>query len=176
VRWSGAHFTGDIVHHANPRPQPYEEPREPTTLPGILTHLDAVYSLALALTGDTDRAADLTEDVFASVRDDLWTTLGGHSLRERLLARCVATFTHVGSARSGGSAELSQRPGDDPSELFAALTDLPWDERAAIVLVDRLGLTYAAGAAVLGTAVPEFRALLHRARSVAFAAYRAGAR
>jgi RNA polymerase sigma-70 factor (ECF subfamily) len=164
------------VHHAQPRPQANEEPRGPTTLPGILTHLDAVYDLALVLTGDTDRAADLTEDVFASVRDDLWTTLGGHSLRERLLACCVATFKQVGSARSGQCAEVSQPPGDNASELRAALTSLPWDERAAIVLVDQLGLTYAAGAAVLGTEVPEFRALLHRARSVAFAAYRAGAR
>lgn len=163
------------MHHAQPRPQANEEPRGPT-LPGILTHLDAVYGLALALTGDTDCAADLTEDVFASVRDDLWTTLGGHSLRERLLARCVATFTQVGSARSGGSAEASQLPHDNASELRAVLTGLPWDERTAIVLVDQLGLTYAAGAAVLGTDVPEFRALLHRARSVAFAAYRAGAR
>ena len=164
------------MHHAQPRPKAHEEPRGPTTLPGILAHLDAVYGLALALTGDTDRAADLTEDVFASVRDDLWTTLGGHSLRERLLARCVTTFKQTGSARSGGSAEVSQLPGDNASELRAALTRLSWDERTAIVLVDQLGLTYAAGAAVLGTEVPQFRTLLHRARSVAFAAYRAGAR
>jgi DNA-directed RNA polymerase specialized sigma24 family protein len=164
------------VHHAQPRPQTNEDSRGPTTLPGILTHLDAVYGLALALMGDTDRAADLTEDVFASVCDDLWTTLGGHSLRERLLARCVATFKQVGSARSGGSAETSQRPGDNVSELRAVLSGVPWDERTAIVLVDQLGLTYAMGAAVLGTDVPEFRALLHRARGVAFAAYRAGAR
>ena len=164
------------MHHAQPRPQAHEEPRGPTTLPGILTHLDAVYGLALALTGDTDRAADLTEDVFASVRDDLWTTLGGHSLRERLLARCVATFKQTGSARSGGFSAVSQLPGDTASALRTALTGLPWNERTAIVLVDQLGLTSAAGAAVLGTDVPEFRALLHRARSVAFAAYRAGAR
>lgn len=164
------------MHHAQPHPQANEEPRGPATLPGILTHLDAVYGLALALTGDTDRAADLTADVFASVRDDLWTTLGGHSLRERLLARCVATFKPVGSARGGGSAEVSPLPGGSASELRAVLTDLPWDARTAIVLVDQLGLTYATAAAVLGTEVPEFRALLHQARSVAFAAYRAGAR
>jgi DNA-directed RNA polymerase specialized sigma24 family protein len=164
------------VHHALPHPQVNEGLRKPTTLPGILTHLDAVYGLALALMGDPNGAADLTEDVFASIRDDLWTTLGGHGLRERLLARCVAMFKQVGSARSTGSVKVSQLPGDNASELRAALAGLPWGERAAIVLVDQLGLTYSAGAAVLGTEVPEFRALLHRARSVAFAAYRAGAR
>ena len=53
--------------------------------PGLLTHLDAVYGFALALTGDAELAADLTEDVFASTHDELWTTLGGHGLRDRLL-------------------------------------------------------------------------------------------
>jgi DNA-directed RNA polymerase specialized sigma24 family protein len=56
------------------------------------------------------------------------------------------------------------------------LEELPWGERAAIALVDQLGLTYAAAAQVLGAHLAEFRASLHRARSVLFAAYRAGAR
>jgi DNA-directed RNA polymerase specialized sigma24 family protein len=60
--------------------------------------------------------------------------------------------------------------------LSALLRDLPWDERAAIALVDHIGMTYTAGAAVLGTPVADFRALLHRGRSVLFDAHRALAR
>jgi DNA-directed RNA polymerase specialized sigma24 family protein len=53
---------------------------------------------------------------------------------------------------------------------------LPWDERAAIALVDQLDSSYAAAAAVLGVDVAELRGMLHRGRSVLVAAYRAGAR
>jgi len=169
-------FTGDTVHQAIPRPLTDDEPGRPSARPGILTHLDAVYGLALALTRDTERAADLTEEVFASAQDDLWATLGGYSLRERLLARCVATFEQVSSARRVGSVEVSRPTNEHASELRAALSGLPWNERAAVTLVDQLGLTYAAGAAVLRTNVAEFRAVLHRGRAVVLEAYRSGAR
>jgi DNA-directed RNA polymerase specialized sigma24 family protein len=139
----------------------------PSALTGILTHLDAVYGFALTLTGDSESAEQVTEDVFGSVHDELWTTLGGHGLRDRLLARCVTVFR-------GAVTPHRASPGGD--ELGARLLGLPWDARAAIALVDQLGLTYAAGAAVLGIEVAEFRARLHQARSVLFAAYRAGTR
>jgi DNA-directed RNA polymerase specialized sigma24 family protein len=56
------------------------------------------------------------------------------------------------------------------------LLGLPWQERAAIALVDQLGLSYADGALVLGTDVGVFRACLHHGRSTVFAAHRARAR
>jgi DNA-directed RNA polymerase specialized sigma24 family protein len=122
----------------------------------------------------------LTEDVFGSVHDDLWATLGGHGLRDRLLARCVTAFAQAHSSRSAdGPSAAPSAPhvaADRAFDLRALLRDLPWDERAATALVDHIGLTYTAGAAVLGTRVAEFRALLHRARSVLFDAHRASAR
>ena len=69
----------------------------PSALAGLLTHLDTVYGFALTLTGDPDAAAELTEDVYASARDGLWETLGGHGVRDRLLARCAAAACPRGS-------------------------------------------------------------------------------
>jgi DNA-directed RNA polymerase specialized sigma24 family protein len=143
---------------------------------GLLTHLDTVYGFALTLTGGAAAAAELTEDVYASARDGLWATLGGHGLRDRLLARCVSSFveshaTHDSEVPSEGTAAQRQ-----PPRLDTVLRDLPWDERAAIALVDQLHSSYAGAAAVLGVDVAEFRALLHRGRSMLVAAYRAGAR
>jgi DNA-directed RNA polymerase specialized sigma24 family protein len=143
---------------------------------GLLSHLDAVYGFALALTGDAEDAAELTEDVFATARDGLWTTLGGHGLRDRLLARCVSAFTETFSSRALPEPATTPHGSPLPTRLGVLLLQLPWDQRAALALVDQLRLTYASGAAVLGVDVDEFRAILHRGRSVLVAAYRTGAR
>ena len=165
----------NTVYLARTHPPADGEQAEPGLLPGLLTHLDAVYGFALTLTGDAELAADLTEDVFASTRDELWATLGEHRLRDRLLARCVSAFRETLPAH-GRPAPRTARVGAVPSDLVGSMQQLPWSERAALTLVDRLGLRYAAGAAVLGVDVAEFRALLHHARSVLFAAFRAAAR
>jgi len=138
-----------------------DEPAVPAALAGLLVHLDTIYGFALTLTGAPEPAADLTERVFEGVRDELWATLGGHGLRDRLLARCVAVFHET-------APSSSPRPA---AGVGAALAGLPWEERAACALVDQMKLTYAAGAAVLGIDVGEFRTRLHRARAVLLAAY-----
>ena len=141
----------------------------PSALVGLLAHLDTVYGFALTLTGDPRAAAELTEDVYASARDGLWVTLGGHGLRDRLLARCVSLFVERGWPQH-------VTPSAGAAGLDTLLRALPWDERAAIALVDQLQSSYVAAAAVLGVDVAGLRALLHRGRAVLFAAFRAGAR
>jgi len=165
------------VHLALPYQFTDDEQEASTALAGLLVHLDTIYGFALTLTGDTDAAAELTERVFASAGDDLWGTLGGHGLRERLLARCVSAFGETFAA-PGSVAVPVRTPVDQPptTTLSAVLRELPWDERAAISLVDQLHLGYAAGAAVLGVDVPEFRTLLHHGRAVLVAAYRVATR
>jgi hypothetical protein len=153
------------VYPARTLPPPDDEQ---TTHAGLLVHLDAVYGFALVLTADAESAADLTERVFGGARDGLWMTLGGHSLRHRLLARCVAVFCETSSP----TTHQTQTSG----ALLASLQRLPWKERAALALVDQLGLRYAAGAAVLGVDVAQFRELLHRARFTLFAVFRTATR
>ena len=161
---------------ALPRSPAYDDSAAPSAPPGILAHLDAVYGFALTLTGNAERAEALTEDVFGHVPDDLWSTLGGHGLRERLLARCVTAYAQGVGSHGPVSLATPDSGAEHSGELGALLRGLPWDQRAAIALVDQLGLPRSAGAAVLGTSVAEFRTLLHRGRRVLFAAYRASAR
>ena len=164
------------MHIALPHQIADDEQDASTTLAGLLAHLDTIYGFALTLTGDADAAAELTEQVFAGARDDLWGTLGGHGLRDRLLARCVSAFGEAYSVP--GSTAAARAPIEQPpaTTLGAVLRELPWDERAAIALVDQLHLSYAASAAVLGVEVPEFRALLHHGRAVLLVAYRVATR
>ena len=164
------------MHSALSRPTARDATATSSSLPGILAHLDAVYGFSLTLTGDPDRAGALTERAFGSVRDDLWSTLGGRGLRERLLARCVQAYLEAVAANDGGWVATPEPCRGDADRLSTLIGGLPWDERAAIALVDQLGLTRTDAAAVLGTSVDEFRALLHRGRSALFVAYRAGAR
>ena len=147
----------------------------PSALVGLLAHLDTVYGFALTLTGDPEAAAELTEDVYASARDRPWATLGGHGVRDRLLTRCVSLFLERGSPRAAEVPPVSAG-GERPARLDSLLRKLPWNERAAIALVDQLQSSYVAAAAVLGVDVAELRELLHRGRAVLFAAFRAGAR
>jgi len=164
------------VHPALPYQFADDEAEAPAALTGLLDHLDTIYGFALTLTGDADAAAELTERVFASARDKVWATLGGHGLRDRLLACCVSAFGETFFA-PGLAAPARARAEQPPaSTLGAVLRELPWDERAAIALVDQLHLSYATGAAVLGVDVPEFRTLLHHGRAVLFAAYRVATR
>jgi DNA-directed RNA polymerase specialized sigma24 family protein len=161
------------VHLAPFHPSADDDQAAPAAL---LSHLDGVYGFALTLTGDAEVAAELTEDVFVNARDDLWSTLGGHSLRDRLLARCVSAFIALLASGSVRASRTLRRTGPRPTRLGALLLELPWDERAAVALVDQLRLTYQSAAAVLDIDVAEFRVLLHSGRATLFAAFRAGAR
>lgn len=164
------------MHLVHTQPWQDDEQTAPAAATGLLAHLDSIFGFALTLTGDAEVAAELTEEVFASMRDDLWVTLGGHGIRDRLLARCVSAFTESLAQGVRRGPATKPRSGPRPTRLGALLLELPWNERAAVALVDLLRLTYASGAAVLGLDASEFRTLLHRGRSVLFAAYRTGAR
>jgi len=149
---------------------------EPADESALLSHLETVYAFALTLTtDDAEYAAALTEAVFVTARDDLWSTLGGHGLRERLLAQCVAAFQEIQPPQPARRSVATPDP-DTRTGLMALLFLLPWRERAAIALIDHLGLSYADAAAVLDVRVDEFRELLRRGRCVLFDAYRAAGR
>jgi DNA-directed RNA polymerase specialized sigma24 family protein len=164
------------VHLALPDLSADREQGQPSRITGLLAHLDVVYGFAFTLVGDRDSAAELTERVFGRARDGLWSTLGGHSVRDRLLARCVSTFAETLSVL-GEDTAVRRATGPRPAAgLAASLRELPWKERAAVALVDQCNLSYPAGAAVLGIDIAEFRKLLRHGRSVLFAAYCIGAR
>jgi predicted DNA-binding protein (UPF0251 family) len=135
------------------------DPDAGSAVRGLLSHLDAVYVFAHALTCDDRLASDLTEHVYRGVTRELWSTLGGHGLRDRLLARCLTIFNEGFRARRRA---VSVPPEHDAVGL---LRDLSVEQRAAVALVDRLGLRYDAAAVVLGVSRDAFRTLLHDARN-----------
>jgi DNA-directed RNA polymerase specialized sigma24 family protein len=150
---------------------------QPSEISALLAQLGTVYAFALTLTGDQGLASAVTERVFTAARDDVWSTLGGHSLRHRLLALCVSAFAETVAAQAPEAPTAQPGTAQRPStRLAAVLRELPWKERAAIAFVDQLDLSYMDAAVVLGVDIAQFRALLHGGRSALFAAYRTGAR
>ena len=145
------------------------DPDAGSAVGGLLSHLDAVYVFAHALTCDDRLASDLTEHVYRGVTRELWSTLGGHGLRDRLLARSLAIFNE--ELRSRRRAVSDVPPEHD---RVALLRDLSVEQRAAVALVDRLGLRYDAAAVVLGVSRDAFRTLLHNARNTLMTRHASG--
>ena len=163
------------MYLAVPRDAELDDGATATPLAAMLSHLHAVYAFALTLVGDdADRAATLAEMVFVASRDHCGAALGTRGLRERMLAQCVVTFAeaYMPSAHQRGATMAAV---DSRSSVMSRLLSLPWRQRAAIALIDHLGLTYAEAAAVLGVDATEFRGLLHRGRDVLLRAHRVSA-
>jgi RNA polymerase sigma-70 factor (ECF subfamily) len=152
-------------------------------------HERMVYTLALNLLGDRDEALDLSQEVFLRVFRTLQGFRGQSSLktwiyrivinqarnrqrfwRRRRRADQVSLDQHV--AEHG---ELTQ-PGDGTSpdqvlarkelasRLWAALNDLPFDQRTVVILREVDGLSYDEIAFSLGVAVGTVKSRLTRAR------------
>ena len=140
-------------------------------------HVDRLYRAAWALCGNPHDAEDLVQETYLRVLakprwlrhdDDL-----GYLLR-------ALRNTHVAGYRRRGRRPVevpleTDRPvgGFDPrlpeaalevSELFAAISDLPEDARAAIVAVDVAGLGYREAADALRIKEATLTTRLHRAR------------
>ncbi len=116
----------------------------------VLGCQDEAYSLAVDLLGNESTAAALVQEVF----------LSGFARRKdpRLPFRLRALQWVVRTC-----LERSRKlPG--PARLEPRLGRLSNDEQVAVVLIERLGLSYTEAAAVLGLKNEEFRGLLARAR------------
>ena len=155
----------------------------------VAGHERMVYSLALHLLGDRDEALDLSQEVFLRVFRTIHKFRGQSALktwiyrivinqarnrqrfwRRRRRADQVSLDQHV--AEHG---DLRQ-PGDDTrpdralarkelaTRLWAALDDLPFDQRTVVVLREIDGLSYEEIAFSLDVAVGTVKSRLTRAR------------
>ncbi len=146
----------------------------------VRQHSPRVYRLAYRLTGNAADAEDLTQDTFIRVFRSLdsyepgtfegWlhritTNLFLDGARRRARIRFVPLPQDaerlVGRAVSPERALLD---GAFEADVAAALAALSPDFRAAVVLADVEGLSYAEIAAVLGVKVGTVRSRIHRAR------------
>jgi RNA polymerase sigma-70 factor (ECF subfamily) len=140
----------------------------------------ALYRYALALCGNAGWAADATQEAFIQLaqrsqgfdaaRGALGAWLAGIA-RHHLLAqwRDPATATpDEDDPESGGwggespEALLVRRQSQDA--VWAAIRELPWGFREALILVDLQERPYAEAAAIAGVELNTLRTRLHRAR------------
>ena len=139
-----------------------------------------LYTVAYRLTGNDDDAQDLVQDVLLRVRRGLETYRPG-SL-EGWLSR-ITTNAFLDDIRRRRRRPLDALP-DDPDravppaigadetsaaesisdEVQAALTRLPDEYRAAVVLCDVVGLSYEEIGEALGIPVGTVRSRIHRGR------------
>ncbi len=151
----------------------------------VREHSARVYRLAYRLTGDPHEAEDLTQDVFVRVFRSLdsyrpgtfegWlhritTNLFLDRVRRRQRLRFDALTEEL-------AARLPLRStGSDPEQVYemrhldsdiqAALSALPPQFRAAVVLADIEGLSYEEVAQTLGVKMGTVRSRIHRGRAL----------
>jgi RNA polymerase sigma-70 factor (ECF subfamily) len=128
--------------------------------------------------GDADRADDLTQETYLRAIPALAAFRADASARTWLLA--IARRTVADALRSTRRRQVLQarlRPAPDhpgPAERVAlqdAVRRLEADRRAAFVLTQVLGLSYAEAAEVCGCPVGTIRSRLARARADLIAAF-----
>jgi len=146
-------------------------------------HSERVYRLAYRLTGNAADAEDLTQDVFVRVFRSLSTYtpgtfegwlhrvttnlfLDGARRRQRIRFDALSDerAERLRSAVAAPHEEYADRTFDADVEL--ALSQLPPDFRAAVVLCDIEGLTYEEIADILGAKLGTVRSRIHRGRAM----------
>jgi RNA polymerase sigma-70 factor (ECF subfamily) len=148
-----------------------------------------VFQLALHLLGDAQEAMDLSQEVFLRVFRTLPQFRGQSSLRtwiyrivlnqasnrqrwwrRRFRSHQVALDEHVANhgelpeSRSFASPDRVLQQNETAARVWGALSELPFDQRAAIVLREIDGLSYEEIAESLGIAVGTVKSRLARAR------------
>lgn len=144
------------------------------------THHAALRSFARRYVGDNEAAEDLVHDVFIVLPSAIRRFRGESSLRTFLTAIAVKrAYKHVRSASRRRAAmtrlaELPAAPSPRPDTamaqqqlaelLYAALDELPDDQRAAFVLCEIDQLTAGDAAAITGAPEATMRTRLFHAR------------
>ncbi len=148
-----------------------------------------VYQLALHLLGDAQEAMDLSQEVFLRVFRTLPQFRGQSSLRtwiyrivlnqasnrqrwwrRRFRSHQVPLDEHVENhgelpeSRSFAMPDRVLQQNETAARVWAALAELPFDQRAAVVLREIDGLSYEEIAESLGIAVGTVKSRLARAR------------
>jgi RNA polymerase sigma-70 factor, ECF subfamily len=155
----------------------------------VTDHQRMVYQLGLHLLGDPQEAADLSQEVFLRIFRTLAQFRGQSTLRtwiyrivvnqasnrqrwwrRRRRAQQVALDDHTAAhgelpeSRSYAMPDQVLQQREIAGRVWQALDQLPFDQRAVIVLREIDGLSYEEIAASLGVAVGTVKSRLARAR------------
>ena len=141
-------------------------------------HIDRLFRAAWAMCGSRDDAEDLVQETFARVlskrrrigtddplpyllqvlRNTYISSLRTRDRRPRTAAIDDLVAEPAAPASSSPTQVLATR------EVFAAIAELPDDQRDVIVAVDVTGLSYAEAAGALGIPVGTVMSRLYRGR------------
>ncbi len=134
------------------------------------SHQRAVYAFLVALSRDRSWAEDLLQDTFVKASRSLAGYRGGDPL-SWLFTIARSVFIDATRKRTPIPIEVPPDEGrNDPDVTDRMLIDrtlalLPERQRAALLLVDDVGLSYAEAAVALDTTLGALKVLVHRARA-----------
>ena len=143
-------------------------------------HLDRLYRAAWALCGSREDAEDLVQETYTRVLSKRRTIGSAADTLPYLLA--VLRNTYISSLRTKGrrpqtapledsEERLASPAGRSPvsalaaREVFAAIAELPDDQRDALAAVDVAGLSYQEAAEALEVPVGTIMSRLYRGRN-----------
>jgi len=144
----------------------------------VLVHRDRLWAVALRTLGDREEAADALQDALLSAyraaagyRGDARVTTWLHRIvvnacldrARRRQARPTVPMPESGAEPADPRDALAER--ETALEVEAALAALPFDQRAAIVLVDVHGLPVEQAAQVLGVPTGTVKSRCSRGRA-----------
>lgn len=150
----------------------------------VRRHRDRLWAVALRTLGDREEAADAVQDALVSAFRAAHTFRGQSAVTTWLhritVNACLDRARKAASRRTAPvadeenfesllepheSAEVPAERGELHRELIAALTTLPPDQRAVLVLVDMQGYSVAEAAAVLDVPTGTVKSRCARARA-----------
>jgi len=131
----------------------------------------SIVKLVYLMCGDPDEAEEIAQEALARVYER-WERVqsmgspGGYANRVAVNL-CRRRFRILRRLGTAGGAREARDPVDDlvtRSDLAVALASLPLGQRAAVVLVEWLGLDSSEAAKVLGVRPASVRSRVHRAK------------
>ena len=160
-----------------------ETDRVPTWDEIVELHSDRVFRLAYRLTGDRHDAEDLTQEVFVRVFRSLSTYTPGtfegwlHRITTNLFLdqarrKQRIRFDALSEEREAGLTSTEKTPAESyadrtfDDDIERALSQLPPDFRAAVVLCDVEGLSYEEIAEIMDAKLGTVRSRIHRGRAM----------
>ena len=138
-------------------------------------HVEGVYRYSLAMLGDAADAEDVTQTTFLNAyrafkkgtrpeKPSSWLIAIAHNVCRQRFRQAQRRPREVAFDEGIGEAESLEPAGPTADELRRALSELPPNQRAALVMRELEGSSYAEIAGVLGVSVSALEALLFRAR------------
>jgi len=138
-------------------------------------HVEGVYRYSLGMLGDAADAEDVTQTTFLNAyraykngtrpdKPQSWLIAIAHNVCRQRFRQAQRRPREVAFDEGIGGAEVTEPTGPTAEDLRRALSQLPPNQRAALVMRELEGSSYAEIAGVLGVSVSALETLLFRAR------------